>query len=149
MLSVSACRPEARNDRPSPPPPPTIPTTASTNDHAEVFRRAFWRQPTSADHILQAERHIDPADGSWRWFIQLHPSPELLAALRDPEFLGLLPGEAPILSTRHPAWFPPAAALPDFEVLQAPTTALTIFYRAADNLLIATDEGQAFAPPAK
>src|SRR5690606_29163792 len=65
--------------RPRPPSASVVPapSTTSTTDHAEVFRRAFWRQPTSTDRILQAERRVNPEDDSWQWFIQLHPSPEL------------------------------------------------------------------------
>jgi hypothetical protein len=159
LLATSACRRDARNENSdtSPPAPPFLapvpaPSTTSTTDHAEVFRRAFWRQPSTADHILQADRRVDPDDGSWQWFIQLHPSPELLAALRDPENLGLLPTTSPrALSDAGdiPDWFSPAALPIDFEILQSPATALTVLYRAADNTLFATDHGPAFAAPVR
>ncbi len=177
VLAASACRRDERNenaDTPPPPAPPSVapapvPTTTSTSDHTEVFRRAFWRQPASADRILQAERRVNPDNGSWQWFIQLHPSPELLAALRDPDTFGLLPpgkvypdpsgpspeftptrrGSAPPLQPPPPAWFPDESAFPDFEILQSPSTGLTILHRATDNMLFATDSGSGFAPPAR
>jgi|GEM_PF-832271 len=142
--------------RPRPPSASVVPapSTTSTTDHAEVFRRAFWRQPTSTDRILQAERRVNPEDDSWQWFIQLHPSPELLAALRDPDNLGLLalpPGIIPDPWPAAPAWLPSHDS-PDttgFEIRQSPATALTVLYRASDNLLFATDHGTGFAPPAR
>lgn len=134
-------------DTPLPPP-----TTESTTDPAEVFRRAFWRQPSSDDHILNAERRVDPDDASWQWFIQLHPSLQLLAALRDPEHLGLraLPADTMprkwTSNSEPPAWFPAEDSLDSFEVRQASASQLTLLYRAADNTLFATDQGSGFAP---
>lgn len=147
--------PEQSAPQAAPIPPPT---TTSTTDPAEVFRRAFWRQPTSADQILQAERRVDPANDSWQWFIQLHPSPEILAALRNPENLGLrtLPTDEdprpwPITPVAPPAWFPAVESLdPEhFKICQSPSTGLTILYREADNMLFSTDHGAGFAPPVR
>lgn len=161
LLATTACRREARNENPDTPPSsvpsaPVVPapTTTSTTDHAEVFRRAFWRHPTSADRILNAERRVSATESgeSWSWFIELHPSPDLLAALRDLETFGLLPLGAPVFN-RHPipppAWFPAESAIADFEILQSPATGLTVLYHADDNLLFATDQGTGFAPPAR
>ncbi|MGZ0708681.1 hypothetical protein ACWPKO_10110 [Coraliomargarita sp. W4R53] len=135
-------------DTPLPPP-----TTKSTTDPAEVFRRAFWRQPSSDDHILNAERRVDPDDASWQWFIQLHPSPQLLTVLHDPEHLGLLPLPADTSprkwassSQPSPTWFPSEDSLDSFEIRQSSASQLTILYRAADNTLFATDRGAGFAP---
>lgn len=156
LLAVAllpACRREPRNENSDTPPQSVIaaPTTTSTTEHAEVFRRAFWRQPTSADRILNAERRVDPDDNSWQWFIQLHPGPELLAALRDPDGLGLLPvppGITPAPWPAAPAWFP-AVTPAGFEVRQSPASALTVLYHQGDNLLFATDHGAGFAPPVR
>ena len=152
LLAASACRRDDRNQTPAPPPPPAA---ASTTDSAEVFRRAFWRQPAAADRILNAERRVNPADDSWQWFLQLHPGPELLAALRDPENLGLRalppstsPRDWPSGPIPPPPWFP-AVPIADFEILQHSTSGLTILYRASDNLLYATDHGTGFAAPAR
>ena len=151
LLAASACRREERKENPVTPPP----TSASTADPAEVFRRAFWRHPAADDRILQAERRVSPADESWQWFIQLHPGPELLAALRNPETFGLAPARdrnAPQTVVADlpppPAWFV-AAGSADFEVLHASAGGLTVFYRAGDNLLYATDHGRGFAAPAR
>ena len=125
----------------------------------QVFRRAFWRQPSAEDRIVQAERVETPLltavtnSGSrdvqnWRWAIAVHPGPELLAALRDPETFGLLPAREPRPWTETPEWFPATAAT-GFEVLQASAGRLTVLYRAADNLLYAADAGSGFAPPAR
>ncbi|MFH1497021.1 MAG: hypothetical protein ABII82_04265 [Verrucomicrobiota bacterium] len=159
FLSVAllpACRRDARHENPDTQPASVVPTptTASTSDHAEVFRRAVWRQPTSADRILQAERRIHPDDNSWAWFIQLHPGPELLAALRDPETFGLLalpPGIIPDPWPAAPAWFPTHDSLDadDFEIRQSPASGLTVLYRASGNLLFATDHGAGFKPPVR
>ncbi len=169
LLTASACRRDDQSEPPghAPAPVPTAipppesvptPTTGSTTDPAEVFRRAFWRHPTDADHILHAERRVNPDDNSWQWFIQLHPSPELLAALRDPDTLGLSalpPGQTPrswtIPSEPPPAWFPAHDSLADetFEIRRGPASGLTTLYRAHDNTLFATDHGTGFAQPVR
>ena len=172
VLLLPACRRDVRNENPDTPPAPEVasvtpaaPSTTSTADHAEVFRRAFWRQPTAADRILHAERRIHPAPTddasageSWRWFIQLHPSPELLAALRDPDNLNLLalpPGIAPrswpITPDSPPAWFPRHDSIDpaELEILQSPSSGLTVLYHAVDDVLSATDHGAGFAPPVR
>lgn len=148
---------EALLTAPEPSPTPA-PTTVSTSDHAEVFRRAFWRTPTAADRILHAERRVNPDDQSWQWFIQLHPSNELLSSLRDPHNLGLLalpPGEAPrpwpTAPEPPPDWFPAHDSLvaDNFEIRQSPASGLTLLYRAHDNTLFATDHGSGFTPPVR
>lgn len=150
-----------RPTRPQPTPIPTVAgeTVAVTTEPAEIFRRAFWRQPAPADQILRAERRewVDaasaPAVARWQWFIALHPSPELLRDLRNPETFGLAPiaantparAWANSTSAPLPAWFP---AGPDdsFEILQSPSAGLSLLYRASDNTLYATDQGRGFAP---
>lgn len=166
LLTITACSPNDRNEDPNTPPPSEesapaplpAPTSASTTDPAEVFRRAFWRQPTAADRILHAERRVNPEDASWQWFLQLNPSPELLTALRDPENLGLralAPGETPrpwpTTPEPSPDWFPSVESLDPktFEIHQSPVTGLTLLYRATDNTLFATDHGTALAPPVR
>lgn len=172
VLLLPACRRDARNENPDTPPPPEFasvtpaaPSMTSTADHAEVFRRAFWRQPTAADRILHAERRIHPAPTddaaageSWQWFIQLHPSPELLAALRDPDNLNLLalpsgitPRAWPTTPDSPPAWFPrhDSLAPAELEILQSPFSGLTVLYYANGDVLFATDHGAGFAPPVR
>jgi len=164
LLAASACRRSDSATTAAPPSPgPDLP--AATADAParwspeEIFRRAFWRQPAAADRIVHAEREEDVLltavtnSGSrdvqtWRWALAVHPGPELLAALRNPETFGLVPAASPRPWTATPAWFP-AAATADMEVLQAHGGHFTVLYRAADNLLYATDAGGGFAPPAK
>lgn len=136
-------------------------TVAVTTEPTEIFRRAFWRQPTRTDAILRAERRewIDaasaPAVSRWQWFIALHPSPELLHDLRNPETFGLAvvaPGAsarawAHATSAPLPAWFP-ASTDGSFEILQSPSAGLSLLYRVRDNTLYATDQGGGFAPAA-
>ena len=142
------------------PPPDSSLGPASGLSTEDIFRRAFWRHPTPADHILHAERREAGSAGNagpdaWQWFLVLHPGPDLLAALRNPETFGLTPARdknAPRTVVPDlpppPAWFV-AVGSADFEVLQASTGGLTVFYRATDNLLYATDHGQGFAAPAR
>ncbi|MDP1580665.1 MAG: hypothetical protein Q8M02_10320 [Candidatus Didemnitutus sp.] len=121
---------------------------------AEIFRRAFWRHPTATDHIIHAERRewIDQGNVQrWQWFLQLSPSAELLTALRDGESFGLLR----VIASRNaavavvtPDWFASATAIAADEVYQSPAGGLTIYYRAGDHMLFATDAGAGFAPPA-
>ena len=160
--SVSLAAP-ASPDSPSSVSPGPVPSSAWPPE--EVFRRAFWRQPTAQDRILHAERReatIGPPHTnagsrdvqSWQWFLALQPSPGLLRSLRDPDTFGLLPTAAPRLWSEPapeplPTWFPAAASVPEFEILQAPAGRLTLLYRAADNTLFATDAGAGFAPTAK
>jgi len=133
-------------------PPAADPSVRLDLAPAEIFRRAFWRQPTPADRIVHAERREwkDAADAvqRWQWFLQVEPGPALLAALRDPAVFGLAPVAAPRREpSALPAWFPAAPRAGD-EILQSPAGGLTIFYREADHMLFATDSGRGFAPPA-
>jgi hypothetical protein len=126
-------------------------------DPEEVFRRAFWRHPAPEDRVVHAERFEWKAeDGTlarWQWFLEVNPGPALLAFLRDPGTLGLLPADA--LSSPppsapppgRPAWFPPAGSTSGFEVLRHPQGALTLLYRGGDNTLFATDAGHGFSAP--
>jgi len=84
-------------------PPAADPSVRLDLAPAEIFRRAFWRQPTPADRIVHAERREwkDAADAvqRWQWFLQVEPGPALLAALRDPAVFGLAPVAAPLIGS--------------------------------------------------
>ena len=144
---------------PSAPTPPALATTTTTPAFApeDVFRRAFWRQPTKADQILHAERRETPdhAPGEiarWQWFVVVKPSPELLQTLRNPETFGLLPTRTPRLANSAepaPAWFPDLATARGGELRQIPSGGLTTYYVATTNTLYATDTGQGFASALK
>ena len=118
----------------------------------EVFRRPFWRHPTSGDQIVKAVRFESAGtDGvsRWAWFIKVHPSAELLRDLRNPTTFGLvttanpkppLPGDIPA-----PNWYPALNLDTGAEILQHPSQGLTLRYHADDNLLYVSDYGKGFA----
>lgn len=144
--------------RPAPAPSITVrpdgPGRSVTINRApdDVFQRAFWRRPTAGDRIVHADRREWSEQGDvhrWRWFLEVHPSAALLHALRDPAGFGLVPAASTVASARpdSPDWFPSSAHPPGCEVLQHPAGGLTVYYRATDNVLFATDAGGGFAPP--
>jgi len=90
-------------------------------DAADVFRRAFWRQPSKDDLITHAERREwSETSGQqlrrWQWFLELTPAPELLESLRDEAKFGLVPTPTPRSWSVHappPRWFPRPDSLKD------------------------------------
>jgi len=50
-----------------------------------------------------------------------------------------------------PAWFPrhDSLAPADLEILQSPSSGLTVLYHAVDDILFATDHGAGFTPPVR
>lgn len=151
------------SQRPAPTPATVAPATTAptaqsrsvtvTASPEEIFRRAFWRHPAAGDRIVHADRHEWVDDGHvqrWQWFLEVRPDPSLLHALRDPDTLGLVsaaPSSAVAQPLSPPSWFPSAAQRHGYEVLRSPAGGLTVFYRAADNVLFATDTGRGFAAP--
>ena len=157
-ISDKAGTPLPAAPNPSAPAASHLPTTTAPPIAPEdVFRRAFWRQPTKADQILHAERRETPnhAPGEiarWQWFVVVKPSPELLQTLRNPETFGLLPTRTPRLANSAepaPAWFPDLATATGGELRQTPSGGLTTYYVATTNTLYATDTGQGFASAIK
>ena len=64
------------------------PPTTTISDATEVFQKAFWKRPTAADKILNAERREwADADGvkRWQWFIAvaLAARADLLPPVQD------------------------------------------------------------------
>ncbi len=121
----------------------------------EVFRRAFWRHPGTGDRIVHAvrcERSDDDGVNRWAWFIQLHPGPELLETMRDPNTFGLVAVENPRpwlpRDLRPPDWYPPPPGDPAAEIFQHPSQGMTLVYHPSANLLFACDHGGGFALPA-
>ena len=159
LVGLVSIRPPARSPQPIELPPLKKPagpgeTVAISRAPEEIFRRAFWRRPTASDRIVHADRREwseqDQGVQRWQWFLQVRPSAELLLALRDPATFGLFPSAAapgPVKPTTAPAWFPSATQLAGCEILQSPSGSLTVYYRAADNVLFAIDAGRGFAPP--
>ena len=128
-----------------------------SQDAKEIFRRAFWRQPTDEDSILHAERRewvdAEKAVQHWQWFLEVEPSAALIRDLRDVNRFSLAEVTSRQLPTRTndaaPAWYPTDAQLADFEILQNPSGGLTILRHRQKNLIFATDQGQGFAAPAR
>lgn len=118
----------------------------------EVFRRAFWRNPSAADEILHAERREWRDDGEtvsqWQWFLQVRPGRRLLEDLRSGAIFTLQPATGAIewaTLSSAPTWFPEHASGEAYEIWRDPSGQLTFLYDADDNLLFGTDEGFGFA----
>jgi hypothetical protein len=120
------------------------PTTTVT-DAEEIFKRAFWRLPSSEDEILQAERHEwRDADGlqRWQWFLVVKASPKLIKDLRDDNAFGLVPGSVGSLNPEAPDWF--VFKPDDFSVFRSPHSGMRLMFSKTDNTLYATDSGRGF-----
>ena len=127
-------------------------TVLRTNaDAQEVFRRAFWRDPSMEDQILHAERREWVSENDnvrrWQWFLHLKPSPGFSAWLRETNPFNLAPSSTSSVapSASFPVWFPMGAALKNLTVLQAADHAMTIILDPASGQLYATDCGHGFA----
>ncbi|MEM0896544.1 MAG: hypothetical protein AAGJ79_06625 [Verrucomicrobiota bacterium] len=119
-----------------------VPDTSAPPE--EVFKRAFWRNPTKDDVILEAERREwSDTNGvrEWQWFLKVRPSHQLVDYLREQNafHLASAPAIAPIPDP--PAWFSPAAL--DAKVLQSASATMQLVF-GADGILYATDHGGGF-----
>jgi hypothetical protein len=152
LFGFASCR-KAPDPDPAPPAehPEAPGTTLQTNhDSAEIFRRAFWRDPTPEDKILNAERRewLSETDGvrRWQWFIEIEPSPAFRQWFFDenPFRLASVHSPPPLAEAASaPAWFPrhpPAAAT----VHQNTEGTFVVIYNPQDNNLYATDNGHGF-----
>jgi len=114
-------------------------------DAEEIFKKAFWRRPSSLDQIQHAERHEwRDADGleRWQWFLVVNASPELSKYLRDDNAFGLIPGRVEPI-TEAPAWFSFNPA--DVSVFKAPGSGMRLIFSKIDNTLYAKASGLGFA----
>ncbi len=121
------------------------PPTLTLNDAEEIFKKAFWRRPSPADQIQQAERHEwRDADGleRWQWFLVVRASPELMKYLRDDNAFGLVPVSVVPVVSKAPAWF--RFKPEDFTVLQATHAGMRLMFSKSGNTLYATDSGSGF-----
>jgi len=124
-------------------------------DAAEVFRRAFWRQPSPQDIITNAERREwSESSGQqlrrWQWFLEVKPGPELLDVLRDETKFGLVLTASPqswSALAPPPRWFPRRDSFAGYQVYQSPRGGMTLFHQPEKNLLFACDEGHGMAAP--
>jgi len=128
---------------------------AQQADAAEVFRRAFWRQPSKQDVISNAERREWSESGGqqlrrWQWFLEVTPGPELLEVLRDETKFGLVLNPTPrswSALAPPPHWFPRRDSFGGYQVYQSPRGGMTLFHLPGENLLFACDEGHGMAAP--
>ncbi len=121
------------------------PPTSIDNEPVQIFQRAFWVRPTSADKILHAERREwKDADGvqKWQWFLVVEPSAALLKRLRDDNAFGLMPAAAASPPADAPEWF--AFNRDEVSVLKAPQAKLQLIFSNDKHTLYATDSGHGF-----
>ncbi|MFT4902281.1 MAG: hypothetical protein ACI81V_001568 [Lentimonas sp.] len=121
----------------------------SQTDKAEVFRRAFWRNPDPEVEIRQAERS-EWSDTSglqrWDWFIAVDASDALTAYLLQQNPFQLKAISAPQAFSEVPAWFPASSA--GFEMYQSLNGEMTILFNPETRQLYAKGKGHGFKPPA-
>ncbi len=139
---------------PAKPPLPVAVTVAAdpgpapdvkTVDPVAVFQRAFWKRPSAADKILNAERREWQDEGSvsrWQWFLEVEPSPEIVRYLRDENAFLLTPAKTASLPANAPAWFIKDTA--GARILTAPRGGMQLIFTAGDAKLYATDSGGGF-----
>jgi len=130
-------------------------TLQTNEDAAEVFRRAFWREPAAEDRILHAQRRewVSEEDGvrRWQWFLAVEPGAELSRWLREENpfrLMAISTSGAPARIPAAPAWFPadgPAGAV----VQRSPDGAMQLIFDPAANVFYVTDAGHGFAVAAK
>ncbi len=123
-------------------------------DPAEVFRQAFWAHPSKEDVIEHAIRlhWLDAGEVSqWQWYIQVHPSRELIERIITNNSFRLEPSSNIQPPTNPPGWFSPPA---NSEILSTPGQEMTLYFDAEHNLLVAWAQGKGFTqnvaePPQK
>lgn len=126
-------------------------TLDTTMPPEEVFKRALWRRPTTADTILHAERREwtkHPVHGvsHWQWFLAVQPGPALKQWLlnQNPFSLHPDPNANPRDVAAPPAWFPTDYST--FEALSGSSRGnFTVLWNPNKNLLYATSSGTGFA----
>lgn len=115
------------------------------SDRAEVFRRAFWRNPGSGDTVRQAERR-EWSDASgvqrWDWFIAVEASEALAAYLLEQNPFQLMTKSEPQTFTEVPAWFPESSE--GFNLHQSQSGEMTVLFNPDTRQLYATGQGFGF-----
>ena len=138
---------------PAPTPPPAEipivwrdgPPDLLSRDPEEIFKKAFWRRPSSLDQIQQAERHEWRDAGGlkrWQWFLVVKASPDLIKYLRDDNAFGLVATSDALEVTEAPSWF--QFELKEIPVLQSRHTGMRLMFSKSDSTLYATDSGRGF-----
>ncbi len=123
----------------------------TSDDAVEVFRRAFWRDPTQEDQILHAERREWASEENgvrrWQWFLAVQPSAAFSTWLREsnPFHLAKVDRSALAVIRSSPTWFPATTDLARCEIQQTATGGMTVLFDPTTNTLYATDAGRGFA----
>jgi hypothetical protein len=139
--------PENRSDRSDQTDPSDH--TATIQDKAAIFQKAFWKRPSTEDHILHAERR-EWSDhnglSKWQWFISLKPSPAIVDYLITQNAFSLTaaPRSGGRQHAEAPEWFPAEAP----QTFTNSTGTFTLLWDPKANLLHATDRGSGFRPGA-
>lgn len=124
---------------------PGTPPTRTVSDGPAIFKKAFWRDPSAADQIVNAERREwSDAEGvtRWQWFIEVNASPDLLKHLREDNPFGLRRTSATPLPEGLPPWF--SYAPEEVEVLKSATGGLQMIFSKQNSRLLATSSGNGF-----
>lgn len=122
------------------------PPTTIVSDKEEIFKRAFWRQPSSEDRILQAARY-DWSDeeglNRLQWYLLVQPSADLFSYLGEKNAFGLLPGKEVPDFPEAPAWFTPSAA--SNRIFRANDDSFWLLFNESGDRLYATGVGRGFS----
>lgn len=128
----------------------------TVSEDVEVFRRAFWRNPTVEDKVLHAERRewVAEEDGvrHWQWFLAVEPSPQLARYLveKNPFAMKRVAAEEVELprETPPPPWFPPRGQWGEMQIQRSQRSLMTWLRDPRTGVLYAFDTGGGFARPA-
>ena len=111
----------------------------------EVFRRAFWRNPSPEDTIRHAERREwSSASGvqRWDWFIAVDASEELTTYLLEQNAFHLIKITEQQTFVEVPQWFPKASS--GFDLHQSSNGEMTILFNPTSKQVYAKSEGRGF-----
>jgi hypothetical protein len=124
-------------------------TLERETDKAEIFRRAFWRNPSPEDTIQRAERRQWSGESGvqrWDWFIGVDASESLSTYLLEQNPFQLTATAEPQTFSEVPAWFPVTSA--GFTIHQSLNGEMTILFNSATRQLYAKSNGHGFKPGA-
>lgn len=116
-----------------------------TVDPVAVFQRAFWKRPTEADRILNAERREWQDEGAisrWQWFLEVEPSPALVSYLREDNTFRLSEKKAAKIPPGAPEWF--IRDLQGAHVMVARKGGMQLIFMPGNAKLYAMDSGGGF-----
>lgn len=118
-------------------------------DKAEIFRRAFWRNPSPEDTIQRAERRQWSGESGvqrWDWFIGVDASESLSTYLLEQNPFQLTATAEPQTFSEVPAWFPVTSA--GFTIHQSLSGEMTVLFNSDTRQLYAKSNGYGFRPGA-